>query len=184
MRYISQGKLPEIDTPENKMWLRYVPRRPVATGGARGGGLSPPGKIWAPPRLRCPFCRNYRYWGLSPPPGILSAPPANDTWLRRWSHGIQTIRHQPIRHQPIRHQTIRHRTIRHRTIRHQSVRHQTIRHRTIRHQPIRHRTLDTGQLDTRQLDTGDPLCIGHCYVWNIYKSKRDQCFFYSSTLCV
>ena len=43
-----------------------------------GGSAPPPGKIWAPPpRLRCPFCRNYRYWGLSPlefcqPPPLLT----------------------------------------------------------------------------------------------------------------
>ena len=43
-------------------------------GGARGGGSAPLEKF-EPPMLRCPFCRNYRYWGLSPPPGILSAPP-------------------------------------------------------------------------------------------------------------
>ena len=52
------------------------PGRPVATGGEGGGGSAPPlERFEPPPRLRCPFCRNYRYWGLSPPPGILSAPP-------------------------------------------------------------------------------------------------------------
>ena len=46
-------------------------------GGGRGG-LSPPWKNLSPPsRPRLPaltFYR-YRYWGLFPPPGILSAPP-------------------------------------------------------------------------------------------------------------
>ena len=59
--------------------------RPVATGG-RGGAQPPLEKYEPPPRLRCPFCRNYiASIGIEvyPPPGILSAPPANDTWLRR-----------------------------------------------------------------------------------------------------
>ena len=44
--------------------------------GARWGWAPPPPMTnLSPPRLRCPFCRNYRprYWGLSPP-GILSVP--------------------------------------------------------------------------------------------------------------
>ena len=48
--------------------------RPVATGGGKGGS-APPGQIWAPPRLPALTFYRYRYWGLSPPPGILSAPP-------------------------------------------------------------------------------------------------------------
>ena len=50
---------------------------------ATGGGLSPPGKIWAPPRLPVPFAVTIGIEVYPPPPGILSAPPANDTWLRR-----------------------------------------------------------------------------------------------------
>ena len=49
--------------------------RPLATGGgSRGGSAPPPGKIWATPRLCCPFCRNYRYWGLSPTWNSVSPP--------------------------------------------------------------------------------------------------------------
>ena len=66
--------------------------RPVAMGGGEGG-LSPPLEKFEPPPRLLPghflvwvkLSGNYRYWVLSPPPGILSAPPANDTWLQRWS---------------------------------------------------------------------------------------------------
>ena len=34
--------------------------RPVATGG-EGGGSAPLEKFEPTPRLRCPFCRNYRF---------------------------------------------------------------------------------------------------------------------------
>ena len=52
-------------------------------GGARGGSaplnkFEPP-----PPRLPVPFAVTIGIEVYPPPPGILSAPPANDTWLRR-----------------------------------------------------------------------------------------------------
>ena len=53
-------------------------------GGARGG-WAPPGKIWAP--LAGLGCPPWHFIGIGievySPPGILSAPPTNDTWLRR-----------------------------------------------------------------------------------------------------
>ena len=46
--------------------------RPVATGGGRGG-LSPPGKNWAPLGCAVPFAVTIGI-EVYPPPGILSAP--------------------------------------------------------------------------------------------------------------
>ena len=59
-------------------------------GQARShGGLSPPWKNLSPP-LGCP---PWHFIGIGvevySPPGILSAPPTNDTWLRRWWGGGQ-----------------------------------------------------------------------------------------------
>ena len=54
------------------------------------GGAQPPWKNLSPP-LGCsvPFAVTI---GIEvyppPPPGILSAPPANDTWLRRWFYRL------------------------------------------------------------------------------------------------
>ena len=74
--------------------LSYLQAR--SHGGARGA--QPPWKNLSPPRLRCPFCRNYRCRGLSPP-GILSAPPpANDTWLRRCLPGYHPETRRVERH--------------------------------------------------------------------------------------
>ena len=41
------------------MTMTTTMTRPVATGGR--GGAQPPWKNLSPPRLCCPFCRNYRY---------------------------------------------------------------------------------------------------------------------------
>ena len=61
--------------------------------GGGEGGLSPPGKNWAP--LGCP---PWHFIGVGievySPPGILSAPPTNDTWLRRWC--VQILRLRPL----------------------------------------------------------------------------------------
>ena len=61
--------------------------RPVATGGGEGGAQPPLEKIEPP--LGCP---PWHFIGIGievySPPGILSAPPTNDTWLRRWLLGV------------------------------------------------------------------------------------------------
>ena len=57
------------------MWAPRLSTRPVATRGARGGGLSPPlDKFEPPPRLPDPFAVTIGI-EVYPPPGILSAPP-------------------------------------------------------------------------------------------------------------
>ena len=48
-----------------------------------GGGSAPPWTNLSPPRLPVPFAVTIGIEVYPPPPGILSAPPANDTWLRR-----------------------------------------------------------------------------------------------------
>ena len=59
--------------------------RPVATGGR--GGAEPPLEKFEPP-LAGLGCPPWHFIGIGievySPPGILSAPPTNDTWLRRW----------------------------------------------------------------------------------------------------
>ena len=64
--------------------------RPVATGGEGGGGSAPLEKFEPPPPLGCsvPFAVTIGIEVYPPPPGILSAPPANDTWLRRWFYRL------------------------------------------------------------------------------------------------
>ena len=54
-------------------------------GGGGEGGLSPPWKNLSPPMLPVPFAVTIGI-EVYPPPGILSDPPVNDTWLRRWPH--------------------------------------------------------------------------------------------------
>ena len=54
-------------------WGRGYGARPVATGG---------GKFEPPLGCAVPFAVTIGI-EVYPPPGILSAPPANDTWLRR-----------------------------------------------------------------------------------------------------
>ena len=89
-KYISFGEVHNA----TKCWFALVTKsytnvvhkvgvRPVATGGS--GGLSPPWKNLSPPPLGC---LPWPFIGIGievySPPGILSAPPTNDTWLRRW----------------------------------------------------------------------------------------------------
>ena len=57
---------------QNAVNPSVLPYWPVATGGE--GSAPPPWKNLSPPP-RLPALTFYRYWGLSPPPGILSAPP-------------------------------------------------------------------------------------------------------------
>ena len=47
------------------------------------GGSAPLDKFEPPPRLPVPFAVTIGIEVYPPTPGILSAPPANDTWLRR-----------------------------------------------------------------------------------------------------
>ena len=65
--------------------------RPVATGGR--GGLSPPLEKFEPP-LAGLGCPPWHFIGIGievySPPGILSAPPTNDTWLRRCMSAAHT----------------------------------------------------------------------------------------------
>ena len=62
--------------------------RPVATGGR--GGAEPPLEKFEPP-LAGLGCPPWHFIGIGievySPPGILSAPPTNDTWLRRCWRG-------------------------------------------------------------------------------------------------
>ena len=51
---------PDNDDERWGLWYEEGCVQAVATGG-RGGAQPPLEKCEPPPRLRCPFCRNYRY---------------------------------------------------------------------------------------------------------------------------